>query len=38
MKDFFELLLLISLLSETLEHFDIEYLVIKRTKKQPSDL
>ena len=29
----FDLFLLIALLSEALEHFDIEYLVIKRTKK-----
>ena len=33
MNDLFELILLITLLSEALEHFDIEYIAIKRAKK-----
>ena len=33
MNDFFELILLISLLSEALERLDIEYIAIKRAKK-----
>lgn len=33
MGDFFELMVLIALLSETLERLDIEYIAIKRTKK-----
>ena len=33
MNDIFELILLITFLSEALEHFDIEYIAIKRAKK-----
>ena len=33
MSDFFDLIMLIALLSEMLERFDIEYIAIKRNKK-----
>ena len=33
MDDFFELMLLMKLLSEVLERLDIEYIAIKRAKK-----
>ena len=32
MSDLFDLIVLIALLSEALERFDIEYIAIKRTK------
>ena len=33
MSDLFELILLVTLLSEAVERFDIEYIAIKRAKK-----